>query len=210
MRTKQPLDSLFPRTRQAVLTATLLHPDQWWYLSDLARHLRVRPSSLQRELAALVQAEILCRRQDGNRVYFQANASCPFLPELQGLLVKTAGMVDILRETLAPFATRIDWAFIYGSVARAEALATSDVDLLIIGEVGLADLSRALRHAEARLSRAINPTLYSREEFDTKRRARDHFLISVLDGATLCILGNRHELAATPPQSPGADTGHKP
>jgi predicted nucleotidyltransferase len=170
----------------------------------------VRPSSLQRELTALVRAEILCRRQDGNRVYFQANAACPFLPELQGLLVKTVGMVDILRETLVPFATCIDWACIYGSVARAEALATSDADLLIIGEVGLADLSRALRHAEARLSRAVNPTLYSREEFATKWRARNHFLTSVLDGATLCILGNRHDLAATLPQSPGADTCHKP
>src|SRR4030095_12768690 len=118
-----------------VLTATLLQPDRWWYLSDLAKYLGVSPSSLQRELAALVSADILRRRRDGNRVYFQANPDCPFLPELQGLLVKTAGMVDVLREPLAPFAKRIDWAFIYGSVARTEALAASDVDLMIIGNV---------------------------------------------------------------------------
>ena len=199
MRTQQPLDSLFPRTRQAVLIATLLQPDQWWYLSALAKHLGVRPSSLQRELACLTSVEILHQRRDGNRVYFQANPDCPFLPELQGLLVKTAGMMDVLRETLTPFATRIDWAFIYGSVARAEHLAASDIDLMIIGTVGLADLSPALRHAEKRLNRAVNPTLYSREEFATKRRARDHFLTAVLDGTTLCILGAPHELAAAPP-----------
>ena len=93
IRKKRPLDSLFPRTRQAVLTATLLHPDRWWYLSDLAKHLGVRPSSLQREIATLTSTEILRQRRDGNRVYFQANADCPFLPELQGLLVKTAGPV---------------------------------------------------------------------------------------------------------------------
>src|SRR5262245_30298930 len=110
MRKKRPLDSLFPRTRQAILTATLLQPDRWWYLSDLAKHLGVPPSSLQRELAALVSAHILCRRRDGNRVYCQANADCPFLPKLQGLLVKTAGMVDVLHEALTPFAKRIDWA----------------------------------------------------------------------------------------------------
>ena len=196
MRKKRPLDSLFPRTRQAILAATLLHPERWWYLSDLAKHLGVRPSSLQRELAALTRAEILARRQDGNRVYFHANPDCPFLPELQGLLVKTIGVADILREALTPFAKRIAWALIYGSVARAEELATSDVDLMVIGTIGLADLAPALRRAEKCLSRAVNPTLYSREEFATKLRAGDHFLTSVLDGATLFILGDRHELAA--------------
>jgi len=143
-----------------------------------------------------VIADILRRRRDGNRVYFQANPDCLFLPELQGLLVKTAGMVDVLREALTPFAKRIHWAFIYGSVARAEELATSDVDLMIIGKVGLAELAPALRHTEKRLSRAVNPTLYTREEFDTKLRARDHFLASVLDGARLFLLGDPHELAA--------------
>jgi len=210
MRKKRALDSLFPRTRQAILTATLLHPDRWWYLSDLAKHLSVRPSSLQRELAALTNAELLCRRRDGNRVYFQANPDCPFLPELQGLLVKTAGLVDVLRETMAPWAKRIDWAFIYGSVARAEELAASDVDLMIIGKVGLADLAPALRRAEKCLSRAVNPSLYSREEFAKKLCVRDHFLTAVLNGAKLFILGDSHELAAATPQSPGAATHHEP
>jgi predicted nucleotidyltransferase len=170
----------------------------------------VRPSSLQRELTTLTSAEILRQRRDGNRVYFQANPDCPFLPELQGLLVKTAGIGDVLRETLTPFAPRIDWAFIYGSVARAEELAASDVDLMIIGQVGLADLSHALRHAEKRLSRAVNPTLYSRKEFDTKLRARDHFLTSVLDGARFFILGDSHELAAATSPASRADTHHQP
>src|SRR4029434_3466031 len=132
MRKKRALDSLFPRTRQAVLAATLLQSDRWWYLSDLAKYLGVSPSSLQRELAALVSADILRQRRDGNRVYFQANPDCPFLPELQGLLVKTAGMVDVLREALTPFAKRIRWAFIYGSVARAEGLGTRGVVLTLI------------------------------------------------------------------------------
>jgi DNA-binding transcriptional ArsR family regulator len=210
MRKKRALDSLFPRTRQAILTATLLHPDRWWYLSDLAKHLGVRPSSLQRELAALTSAEILRQRRDGNRVYFQANPPCPFLAELQGLLVKTAGLVDVLRETLASFAKHIDWAFIYGSVARAEELAASDVDLMIIGKIGLADLAPALRRTEKRLSRAVNPTLYSREEFAKKLRARDHFLTSVLDGAKLFILGDSHELAAATHQSSHPKAHHKP
>jgi len=159
MRKSPALDAFFPRIRQALLAATVLHPERWWYLSDLAKHLGVRPSSLQRELAALVEAGILNRRQDGNRVYFQANPDCPFLPDLQGLLVKTVGVVDILREALSRFATRIDWAFVYGSIARAEELASSDVDLMLIGQVGLAELTPALRRAEAQLGRAGEPDL---------------------------------------------------
>jgi DNA-binding transcriptional ArsR family regulator len=170
MRKSRALDALFPRIRQVLLAATVLHPERWWYLSDLAKHLHVPPSSLQRELAALVDAGILRSRRDGNRVYFQPNPDCPFLPELQGLLVKTAGVVDTLREVLSRFATRIDWAFVYGSMARAEELASSDVDLMIIGQVGLAELTPALRRAEARLSRPVNPTLYTREEFATFHR----------------------------------------
>jgi DNA-binding transcriptional ArsR family regulator len=210
MRKSQALDALFPRVRQALLAATVLHPDRWWYLSDLAKHLRVRPSSLQRELAALVDAGILRRRRDGNRVYFQPNPDCPFLPELQGLLVKTAGVVETLREALSRFATRLDWAFVYGSVARAEELAASDVDLMLIGRVGLAELTPALRHAEGRLGRAVNPTVYTREEFATKLHAGHHFLKAVLDGEKLFVLGDPHELAAIAHGPPGAAAHAEP
>ena len=206
MRESQALDALFPRIRQALLAVTVLHPDQWWYLSDLAKHLNVRPSSIQRELAALVAAGILRRRRDGNRVYFQANPDCPFLPELQGLLVKTVGVLDIFREVRSRFAKRIDWAFVYASTARAEELASSDVDLMIIGQVGLAELSPALRRAEGRLGRAVNPTLYTQEEFATKLHAGHHFLKTVLDGEKLFILGDPHELAAAAHSPPGAAT----
>lgn len=197
MRKTKAIDAIFPKTRQAILATTLLHPDRWWYLSDLARHLGVRPSSLQRELAALADAGILCQRRDGNRMYFQPNPDCPFLAELQGLMLKTVGLVDVLHEVLEPFTNRIDWAFVYGSIARSEELASSDVDLMIIGRVGLADIAPGLRQAEMRLNRPVNPTVYSREEFATKLAARHTFLHAVLDGAKLCILGDPHELAAT-------------
>ena len=209
MRKVKPLDVLFPKIRQAVLAATLLQPDRWWYLSDLAKHLGVRPSSLQRELAAFVQAGILRRKQDGNRVYFQANTDCPFLPDLQGLLTKTVGVVDVLREAIEPFAASIDWAFVYGSIARAEELATSDVDLMLIGHVGLVELTPALRRVEQRLGRPVNPTLYSREEFVTKLHAGHHFLQTVLDGDKLFIIGNPHELAAVTDHPPGATAYHE-
>jgi DNA-binding IclR family transcriptional regulator len=104
MRKTRPIDALMSRTTQALLAATALQPERWWYLSDLAKHLRRRPSSLQRPLAALVSAGILSRRKEGNRVYFRANPDCPFLPELQGLIAKTVGLVDVARDALSPLA----------------------------------------------------------------------------------------------------------
>ncbi len=112
-------------------------------------------------------------------------------------MTKTVGLVDVLRQMLEPFAHRIDWAFVYGSIARAEELASSDIDLLIIGCVGLADIAPALRQAETRLNRPVNPILYTQEEFATKYTAGHAFLQTVLDGEKLFILGDPHALAAT-------------
>ena len=192
---KSAIEALFPATRNAILAATLMQPERWWYLSDLAQHLGVPPSTLQRELASLVEAGILRRKRDGNRVYFQPDPDCPLLPELTGLMTKTAGLLDVLREALAPFAGSIRWAFVYGSVARAEVRSASDVDLMVVGSVGLADLVSALRKAERRLGRPINPTVYTPEEFVQKRQAGHHFLKTVLQDEKLAIMGHEHELA---------------
>jgi DNA-binding transcriptional ArsR family regulator len=196
MRNSRPLDALLPKTRQAILAATLPRPEQTWYLADLAKHLRVRPSSLQRELAALVEAGILKRRRDGNRVYYQPDPDCPFMPELRGLIVKTAGLLDVLRDALAPLANRIRWAFVYGSVARGDEQSSSDVDLMVIGGVGLADLPPMLGRVRERLGRDVNPTVYSPAEFRKKLQAGYSFPRGVLDKPKLFVVGNEHELAA--------------
>ncbi len=93
---KKILDALFPKTRQRILGVLLLHPDKWWYMSDLAQFLGVGASSLQRELASLVSADIIELRREGNRVYYKAQKKCPVIGELQGLLIKTSGIRDAL------------------------------------------------------------------------------------------------------------------
>lgn len=194
MRKPRPADALFSATRQGVLAATLLHPDKAWYQSDLARQLHLSPSTLQRELQSLSGAGILTRTEDRGRVYYQANAGCPFLSELQGLLVKTAGVLDVVRETLRPAVTKIDFAFIYGSFARMEQIAESDIDLMVVGSVGLARLSPLLKRAERRLGRPVNATFYQRAEFDEKVRSGNNFVLEVLRGRKLVVLGEVAEI----------------
>jgi DNA-binding transcriptional ArsR family regulator len=120
MRKPNPLDPLLSKVVQDILAATLFDSQRSWYLSDLAGYLRRRPSALQNPLAALVESGILERREDGNRVYSRPDPECPFLPELRGLILKTVGLVDVLRELLSSFQDRINFAFVHGSMARRE------------------------------------------------------------------------------------------
>ena len=195
MRKSRILDALFPKTRQVVLAATLLDPTREWYQSDLARHLRLTPSSLQREQASLVEAGILRRRNDGNRVYYSAETESPVFDDLHGLLIRTAGLKDVLTEILGHFRDAIDVAFVYGSLAREAEHAGSDIDLMVVGSVGLSDIAAALRKGEERLGRPINPSVYRPEEIVEKLAMGHHFLKAVMNEAKLFVLGNQDDLA---------------
>jgi predicted nucleotidyltransferase len=190
------LDSLFPSVRQGVLAATLTRPEKWWYLSELAEFLHTRPSSLQRELRSLEQSGILQQHKDGRRAYFKAETRSPIFRELRSIFEKTVGMIPTLRVALGPFADRIACAFVYGSIARREEHATSDVDLMVIGNVGLGDLAPSLRKAEKHLGREINVTNYSENEFSTKVAKGDHFLTGVLKGSLQFVKGEQRDLDA--------------
>ncbi len=194
MRKTRALAALFPTLRGELLAATLTRPDKWWYLSELAGYLQTTPSSLQRELKALVAGGILQQRREGTRTYFKAETRSPLFPELRGLLEKTAGLLPTLQQSFEPFGSRIDCAFVYGSVARAEEHALSDVDLMVIGDVGVADLAPALRKTEGQLGREINVTSYSAREFRKKATAKDHFLTEVLHGSREFVRGNQRDL----------------
>ena len=200
---QSPFASLFPKAQRRVLDLVFLQPERTWYRSELARTLGVPPSSLQRPLVELVSAGVLATRPDGNRLYYEVNRESPIFAELRSLVVKTSGLVGLLREALQAHAPRIDVAFVYGSFARGEESATSDVDLLVVGAVGLAELALPLRTAAGQLGREVNATVYAPEELAAKARARKHFISRALDGAKLFVLGTKDDLA----RIIGAETG---
>lgn len=193
---KSALDSLFPGVRQEVLAATLTRPEKWWYLSELAEFLHTRPSSLQRELSSLADSGILQRRKDGRRTYFKAEMQSPIFRDLRSIFEKTAGLVPTLRVALRPFANKIVCAFVYGSIARREERATSDIDLMVVGNVGVGDLAPSLRRAEKRLGREVNVTNYSVDEFRKKVAGGEHFLTTVLKGSLQFVKGEQRDLDA--------------
>lgn len=197
MRNTSPvLESLFPNVRRGILGATLTRPEKWWYLSELAKFLNTRPSSLQRELRSLERSGILQLRRDGRRSYFKAEMRSPIFRELRSIFEKTVGLIPSLRVALAPFADKITCAFVYGSIARREERAMSDVDLMVVGKVGLGDLAPSLRRVEKRVGREVNVTNYSVDEFRKKVAEGDHFLTTVLKDTLQFVKGDQRDLDA--------------
>ena len=196
MRNSPIVDALFPSLRGKILAATFTRPEKAWYLSELSAFLHTRPSSLQREIETLGKAGILEQWQDGRRVYLKPDMRSPVFLDLKSLFDKTAGLIPVLAQMLEPFGDRIRLALLYGSVARSLEESESDIDLLVVGNVGLADLVPALRNAERTLGRPINPSVFSREEFASKVCSGDHFLNAVLQGTNHFVKGGEDELAA--------------
>ena len=194
MRKESTLSALFSPTRQAVLSATFLRPEKSWYLSELAAHLGTRPSSLQRDVDSLVRVGILEKRLDGRRSYIRANPDSPIFPELHSLIEKTSGIVPMLQGAIAKLSKKIQWAFVYGSMARGEESAKSDVDLMLIGTVNTMEMVPVLRQLENVMGREINPTIFTKDDFSRNIAKKNHFLLTVLRGPKIMLKGTQDEL----------------
>jgi len=192
MRTVAPLDVLMPRNRQRLLGALFGQPHRTWYAAELARHLGVARSGVQRDLKTLAEAGLIKHYRKGHMIFFQANQEAPIFPEIYGLILKTVGLADALRETLRPVANEIRVAFVYGSIASGHDQPDSDIDLMIIGPIPRMRLAGPLQEAGLQLGREVNLALFTPREFHA--RQKQHFLSAVLDKPKLFVIGTRSDL----------------
>src|ERR1017187_7180126 len=144
-------EALFTKVQQRVLAVLFGNPTRSFYANELIAVASSGSGAVQRELAQLEAAELVTVSRVGNQKHYQANSSAPIFEELHGLVLKTSGLVDVLRAALAPLAAQIDQAFVYGSVAKGTDTSKSDVDLMVICEgVAYAELFAALEPATNR------------------------------------------------------------
>ena len=185
---------LFSEYRRRVLALLLLHPDERYYVREIARLTNTTAGTLHRELSKLAKSKVLLREQSGNQVYYQANRNFPIYTELTSILKKTSGLVDVLFDFLTSLAEKIEVAFVFGSVAKGTENLGSDIDVLIIGEVDFTEAVAALYAAQASLGREINPKIYSREQWKASLQKQDLFIQGVLNNPKLFIMGAEHDL----------------
>ena len=188
-------DALFPKVRQRVLAVLFGAPDRSFYANEVIALAQSGSGAVQRELAGLSEAGLLTVSKQGNQKHYQANADAPVFAELRGLVLKTMGVADVLRAALAPLAGQIEQAFVYGSVARQQDTAHSDVDLMVVSpSLGYGELFGALEAATQTLGRTINPTLYTPQDIAKRIEQDNAFVTRVLQQPTVWLIGKQEQL----------------
>ncbi len=187
---------LFSKVQQRVLAILYGQPNSSFHTNDIIRLTHSGTGATQRELKKLASAKLVTIQLKGNQKLYQANPATPIFSELRSIVLKTFGLADILRERLASIASQIDIGFIYGSIAKQEDTANSDIDLMIIAnQLTYADLFKQLETIEPQLGRQINPTVYTSTEWIQRQKANNNFILQIMKQPKIFLIGNEDELS---------------
>ncbi|HVK55383.1 MAG TPA: nucleotidyltransferase domain-containing protein [Burkholderiales bacterium] len=187
--------ALFSGTQQRILGLLFGQPDRSFFATELIALSGGGSGGVQRELARLVASGLVNVTRIGNQKHYQANRESPIFEELHGIMRKTVGLAEPLRDALAPFANQVRAAFIYGSVAQGADTARSDIDLMIVSEgLSYVDVIEALQTVETKLGRPVNPTLYTPTEWQKKRAQGSAFVSKVGDRPKIFLIGSEDDL----------------
>jgi predicted nucleotidyltransferase len=189
--------ALFTKAQQRVLGILFGTPDRSFFVNEIIALAGCGAGAVHRELARLAETELVTVTRIGNQKHYQANASASVFDELRSLIMKTSGLADVIAAALTPISSRIKAAFVYGSIAKGDDTATSDIDIMVLSDsLTYADVFGAVEGAAGQLGRTINPTVYSREEL-SKRMTQGHsFVGRVLAQPKIWLIGGEDDLAA--------------
>jgi len=187
--------ALFSKVQLSVLGLLIGQPDRSFRISEIIRLVGSGSGAVQRELEALTAAGIFTVNSSGNQKLYSANRQSPIFEELYGLVLKTVGLLEPLKKALKPYQSKIEVAFVYGSIAKGTDIAKSDIDLMIVGEqIAYGDIFMALQNAEKTLQRPINPNLMTPNEWRQRRSNKSAFVTKILEQPKMFVLGTDNEL----------------
>ena len=194
-RTSSLADALFSGTQQRVLGFLFGQPERRFYATELINLAGVGSGAVQRELARLAQTGLVTVKPVGNQKHYQANPASPIYEELCGMVRKTVGLAEPLRAALAPLATQIKAAFVYGSVAKKEDTASSDIDLMLVSDtLTFSDTILALQAATELLGREVNPNIFTTQDFAKRLKEGGSFVSRVMAQPKVWLIGEEHDL----------------
>ncbi len=169
------------------------------HMREIERRSHLAIGTIQQDLKKLTGLDLVTSHRDGNRLYYRANPNHPLFHEVKNLVIKTTGAVPLLTEAFHSKEVsqkEILIAFIFGSIARNEERAESDIDLMVIGTIGLRKISHLVSGMSEKLGREINPYVLTPKDFKKKLSIQDHFLTQVMSTKKLFIIGDENELEA--------------
>lgn len=188
-------ESLFSKTQRQILGLLFGHPEKSFYAKEIVRFARVGVGSVHRELEKLSTVGLLTIEHIGNQKHYQANEKSPIFEELKGIVQKTFGLADVLKDALSDHRDIIKLAFIYGSVAKSTDRASSDIDVLIIsGQVSYSEVLALFAVVESKLGRTVNPTIYKYDEFRNKLTSDNNFVKRVVEQPKIFLIGTENDI----------------
>jgi len=188
MRSQSLGNVLFTKTQQKVLGLLFGRPDQSFYLNEIVGLSKMGRGTINRELERMEAAGIVSKQKIGNQNHYQANPECPIFSELAGIVRKTFGIADVIKIALGPILDEVGLAFIYGSIARAEDTAKSDIDLFVVSDVlAYSEVMELLFESEESLGRTINPTIYTLGEIKERMTQDNAFMVRILQQPKIWI-----------------------
>ncbi len=183
------------KLRAKVLGWLFSHPDERYFVRQLTSLVKEDSTNVSRELIRLEKTGILISTTEGKQKYYHANQESPLFNELHGLIVKTAGVADVLRSALALAQEQIKLAFIFGSIASGNERRRSDIDVMVVGKISFEEAVSLLSPAEEKLGREVNPVVYPVGEFKKKVKEDHHFVKTVLEDEKIFLIGDEGDLA---------------
>ena len=187
--------ALFSNVQQRVLGLIFGHPERSYYISEIVRNVHSGTGAVERELSRLEDSRLVNVERIGNQKHYRANRDSPIFGELQGIVLKTVGLVEPLKQSLLPYSDKIMVAFVYGSVAKGSDTAKSDIDLMVIGnDLTYADLYDGIQKAEQVLHRRVNPTFMSVDDWIDKISTKDSFVEKISTQPKLFVVGTEADL----------------
>ena len=190
------LERLFTsRVRVRLLTLFVSHPTEAFYIRQITRVTGETYNNVRQELQNLAQLGLILGERRANAIYYRADPEHFLFPELKSIILKTEAMGDVLREKLATLGN-VRLAFVYGSTAKGTELASSDIDLMLIGEVDLDGLDRIVDQVEEELGRTVNYTVFDEGEWRDQVAGRHPFAMDILTHEKVFLIGEEDDLSA--------------
>ena len=176
------------KLRRRLLAHYFTHPDEKYYVREVAALLHLDPGNLSKELRRLTQEGLFEEEQKGRIKFYRLNPHYSLYGEIRQIIFKTEGVEGSLRVLVNEF-PEIEAAFIYGSYAQGKEKASSDIDLMVVGTPDRKRLTSKIRNLEDQLGREINFNLYPAVEFKKKSKEKGGFLAEVVAGRKILLKG---------------------
>jgi predicted nucleotidyltransferase len=176
------------KARQRLLAYYFTNLTARHHLRDLAERLSIDPSNLSKEMRRLEREGLFRSEVSGRQKYFQLNREYSLFDEVRSIVAKTVGAVPVITQSLKKV-EGIGEAYLYGSFARNQQDASSDIDVLVIGNPREEILAESARKLERQLGREINYTVLTRKEFESRRARKDAFLENVWHNKRVSLIG---------------------